>query len=150
MKKVLLMAAAILAVSLMGCKDNKEAEAVAKYKAQGELYAAQLDSLWQVQDTLAIFAMDDSIRAKEEEVKATGFDAALTAFQEALMGTRERFAADMVVMKTEKGTATKKEALEEVASDGLNGDVSISTVTRSINKAGAKTLEDAKREHNKK
>ena len=44
----------------------------------------------------------------------------------------------------------KEEAIKEVVSDGLNGDVNISTVTRSINKAGTKSFEDAKKEYGKK
>ena len=136
MKKFLLIVAAVMAISLVGCVD-KGSELKAKYQALGEDYAARLDDLCQKQDNAAIIALDDSIRIIEAEVAETGDTAAIAAYRVALREARERNAPYVAKVKVDNGK-DREETLQEVISDGVNNDVDITTVTRSIQAVGVK------------
>jgi uncharacterized lipoprotein NlpE involved in copper resistance len=133
MKKCLLIVAAALAMSLVGCNGNSELKA--KYQAQGEEFATKLDAACQQQDATTILALDDSIRAVEEEVVATGDTAAIAAYKAALKDARMRNGAAISKLKVDNGE-NREEVLDEVVNDAMNEDVSITTVTRSINAVG--------------
>lgn len=135
MKKFLLIVAAALAMSLVGCNGNSELKA--KYQAQGEELATKLDAACQQQDAATILALDDSIRAIEEEVIATGDTAAIAAYKDALRDARMRNGAAISKLKVDNGE-DREEVLDEVVNDAMNEDVSITTVTRSINAVGHK------------
>ena len=114
-------------MSLVGCNGNSELKA--KYQAQGEEFATKLDAACQQQDATTILALDDSIRAVEEEVVATGDTAAIAAYKAALKD------AAISKLKVDNGE-NREEVLDEVVNDAMNEDVSITTVTRSINAVG--------------
>lgn len=135
MKKFLMIVAVAVTMSLVGC--NQGSELKAKYQAQGEQFATKLDAACQQADAAAILAVDDSIRIVEEEVVATGDTAAIAAFKAALKEARERNGATVAKLKVDNGK-NREEVLEEVVNDAMNDDVSITTVTRSINAVGTK------------
>ena len=65
------MMSAIIALSLVSC-DNSNA-----YKAKGEQMAKQLDQLCEQRDSVAVLALDDSIRAQETAIIAKGDSVAI-------------------------------------------------------------------------
>lgn len=133
MKKYLLMMSAVLALMFVSCDSGKS-----QYKIEGEQMAAKLDSLCKVQNAAAAIALDDSIRNREEEISAMGDSAAISAFSDAVKEALERNAPYIAKAKVEAG-ATKDEAVKPLIDDVLNGEGSISTVTKSINEAGKAT-----------
>lgn len=135
MKKLLLVMAVAFAVSMVSC-DN------VNYKAKGEEFAKQLENLCETNDTAGILALDDSIRAIDNELEAAGDTAKLNAFRSGLRDARDKVAPFITVSKMQSGTS-KDEAVQDVINDVLNdngGDVS--TVTRSI----AAALEQEKKD----
>lgn len=136
MKKILLLAVAIVALSLVGCTDSKKDF----YKAEGERLARQLDSLCTASDTVGVFAIDDSISRVEQEIREAGDTAAIKAFIEVLKEARLKAVPFMTKVKVEQG-ADREETLQGVIDQALNGDVDITTVTRSIDAVGTKKAE---------
>ena len=126
--------AAVMAISLVGCVGN-ESKLKAKYQAMGEDYATRLDDLCKKQDAAAVIALDDSIRIVEQEVAATGDTAAIAAYRMALKDARQRNDAYVAKVKVDNGK-DRDEVLQDVISDGINNDVDITTVTRSIQAVG--------------
>ena len=133
MKKILLMVTALVALSLVSC-DNSNKSKVAVYKAKAEQLAARMDELCNQQDTLAILAMEDSIRAFEQEVENTGDIEALDSVRLALKETRQRNSAYITTLKIDDGMDREK-AVQDVINDALYGDVGITTVTETIHAA---------------
>lgn len=136
MKKLLLMVAAIVALSLVGCKP--EAKKV-DYKAEGARYAAQLDSLCQKQDTVAVRNLVDSIRVIEEQIAQKATAQEVNDFNEALMEARHNAAVLTATAQVQHGTE-KKEAVQQVINQALNGEVSIKTVTTTIDAVGTDSV----------
>ncbi len=125
MKKFLLIVS--VALALTSCNKTD-------YKAVGEQYAKQLIDLCQKNDTAAVLALNDSIRAFEQQqlVNATPEDA--DAFYRAMSEARDKSATFITVAKMESG-GTKEDAVQDVINDALNGGGNISTVTRSVQAA---------------
>lgn len=135
MKKFFVIVAVLLTVSLVGCENNNSNKL--KYQARAEQFAAQLDSVCKLDDAAAALAIDDSIRRVESEVQATGDTAAINAYRTALKDARQRYGEYLTKAKVESGE-DRDEALQDVIDDALNNDVSITTVTRSIQAVGSK------------
>ena len=112
------MMTAVMALSLVSC-DNSNA-----YKAKGEQMAKQLDQLCEQRDSVAVLALDDSIRAQGDSV-------AIAAFREALKESRERNAPYISTLKVSKGMSDE-EVAKEIINDVMEGDMSINAVTESI------------------
>ena len=135
MKKLLfVMAMIVVACAIMGCQSKNH------YKEQGEQLAKQLNELCDKNDTAAVVALDDSIRALEEEIVALGDKEAIDAFRLALDEARKRCAPIVTVAKIEQG-ATRDEAVQPLIDDVLNGGGDINTVTNSIDAAIKKEKE---------
>jgi len=128
MKKVLLIMAAALALSLTGCNSNSNKDP----KTQGEELSQQLNEQVEKQDTAAVLESDQQIRQIEETLIAAGDTAALASFREAMKDSRVRNAAFVTLAKIHNGMS-KKEALEQLMQDALKQNVNISAVTSSIN-----------------
>ncbi|MBQ9554929.1 MAG: hypothetical protein IJV05_01755 [Muribaculaceae bacterium] len=128
MKKILLMVAAVLALTLAGCQENKD------YKALGEQMAQRLEQLCEQQDSAAVLALDDSIRIQLEEIMASGDTAGYEAFKDALKAAREMSAPYITVLKVNQGES-KDSAVKRVMDDVMNGEVSIDALTSSIDAA---------------
>ncbi len=126
MKKYILLIATIATLSLMSCTNQD-------YKAKGEQMAKHLDELCEKQDSAAVLIYEDSIQAIEDEVVATGDSAAIAAFRDALKESRERNAPYITSLKVQGGQ-DKKEAIEDVMKDALEGGVGIDAVTKSVDK----------------
>ncbi len=126
MKKYILLIATIATLSLMSCTNQD-------YKAKGEQMAKHLDELCEKQDSAAVLIYEDSIQAIEDEVVATGDSAAIAAFHAALKESRERNAPYITSLKVQGGQ-DKKEAIEDVMKDALEGGVGIDAVTKSVDK----------------
>ena len=120
--------AAIVTLSMMSCENQ------ADYKAQGEKYANRLDQLCEQQDAEAVLALEDSIKATEEKIIASGDSAAIADFREAMKESRNRNAAFITGAKVKKGVKND-EAVKQVVEGALNGDVDIKAVTSSIDAA---------------
>ena len=129
MKKFLLMAAVVI-LSMTSCENSANKD----YKAQGEKLASRLDQLCEQQDDKAVIALEDSIKAMEEEILATGDSAAIADFREALKDARSRSAAFVTGAKVKQGVSND-EAVKSVVESALKGDVDIKAVTSSIDKA---------------
>ena len=127
MKKILLIAAAALAVSLTGC------DTTPNYKAQGEQMAKELDRLVEQQDATAVLALDDSISTVENQIMEKGDTLGLTQFRSALTDARKRNAAYIATLKVNNG-ADKNEVVEDMKKDVLKGDIDIATITETIDK----------------
>ncbi len=125
MKKVLLTMMAIVALSLVSCEHNH------KYKAEGKRMANRLDELCQKQDAAAAIAMDDSIRALEQEIVAAGDTIDINDFRNAVDEARKRNAPIITRMKVQAGASTD-EAVKPLIEDALTGDGDITTITKSI------------------
>ena len=125
MKKFFLMMTAVMALSLVSCQSGND------YKAKGEQLAKQLDQLCESQDSAAVLAFVDSIRAMEQEIIATGDSAAIADFRQALKESRERNAPYISVLKVKKGI-DKETVVKEATEDVLNGDMNIQALTESI------------------
>jgi uncharacterized lipoprotein NlpE involved in copper resistance len=132
MKKIFLMLAAVVALSLMSCDGN--------YKAKGEEYAKQLDELCQKQDADAVLALDKTINEQEQSIAAMGDSAAIADFRGALKDARERNAAYITSIKLKKGI-NKDSVLNEVVGDVMQGEMGIDAVTNSVDA----TLENKKK-----
>lgn len=126
MKKILWIAAAVVALSLTSCQND--------YKQQGEEWAQRLDELCQKQDADAVLALDDSIRSLEAKIVADGDTAGVADFRKALKDARQRNAAYISTLKLERGMV-KDSVVNEVISDALAGDVDINAVTSSVDAA---------------
>lgn len=126
MKKVLLMMAVAVALSLTSCDSGKD------YKAKGEELSKQLDEQVEKQDTAAVLAADEQIRQLEEELIASGDSAALADFRAAMKDSRVRNAAFVTLSKIHNGM-DKEEAMKELMQDALKRDVNIGAVTSAIN-----------------
>lgn len=127
MKKLFLMMTALLALSLISCDSGNN------YKAKGEEMANRLDQLCKQQDSVAVLALDDSIRAMEQTIIATGDSTAIKEFRQALKESREHNAAYISVLKVKKGT-DNNEVAKEMAEDVMKGNMNINAVTESIDK----------------
>lgn len=125
MKKFFLMMTAVMALSLVSCQSGND------YKAKGEQLAKQLDQLCESQDSAAVLAFVDSIRAMEQDIIATGDSAAIADFRQALKESRERNAPYISVLKVKKGI-DKEAVVKEATEDVLNGDMNIQALTESI------------------
>lgn len=125
MKKILLLTAAIASLTFMSCTD---------YKAKGKELSEQLIQMCEKQDTTAVLALNDSISAIEEEIKATGDTTALNQFREAVSEALVKCAPFVTASKVESGVS-KEEAVQEVIEDALNGVGDITTITKSISAA---------------
>ena len=119
------MMTAVMALSLVSCQSGND------YKAKGEQLAKQLDQLCESQDSAAVLAFVDSIRAMEQEIIATGDSAAIADFRQALKESRERNAPYISVLKVKKGI-DKEAVVKEASEDVLNGDMNIQALTESI------------------
>ena len=125
MKKFFLMMTAVMALSLVSCQSGND------YKAKGEQMAKQLDQLCESQDSAAVLAFVDSIRAMEQDIIATGDSAAIADFRQALKESRERNAPYISVLKVKKGI-DKEAVVKEATEDVLNGNMNIQALTESI------------------
>ena len=146
MKKVLLMMAVAVALSLTGCDSNKD------YKAKGEEMSKQLDEQVEKQDTAAVLASDEKIRQIEEEIIASGDTAALADFRAAMKDSRVRNAAFITLSKIQNGMK-REDAMKELIQDAMNKDVDIGAVTATINavlKAEKAAKENKKKENKEK
>lgn len=146
MKKVLLMMAVAVALSLTGCDSNKD------YKAKGEEMSKQLDEQVEKQDTAAVLASDEKIRQIEEEIIASGDTAALADFRAAMKDSRVRNAAFITLSKIQNGMK-REDAMKELIQDAMNKDVNIGAVTATINavlKAEKAAKENKKKENKEK
>ena len=119
------MMTVVMALSLVSCQSGND------YKAKGEQLAKQLDQLCESQDSAAVLAFVDSIRAMEQEIIATGDSAAIADFRLALKESRERNAPYISVLKVKKGI-DKEAVVKEATEDVLNGDMNIQALTESI------------------
>ena len=128
MKKFLLTMLAIVALFLVSCEQKSQ------YQIEGERMANRLDELCQSKDAAGAIAMDDSIRAYEAEIVATGDTAGLEDFRTAVKESLRRNSPIIAGMKVEAG-ATPDEAVKPLIEDALNGDGDITTITKSINEA---------------
>ena len=124
MKKLFLVMAAIVALSLVSCNKND-------YKTKGEQMAKQLDELCQQQDTAAVLELEKGIRDLEKEIAATGDSTAIADFRAALKDARQRNAGYITKLKVQSG-ADKEETVKEVVNDALEGNVDIQAVSSSI------------------
>ena len=146
MKKVLLMMAVAVALSLTGFDSNKD------YKAKGEEMSKQLDEQVEKQDTAAVLASDEKIRQIEEEIIASGDTAALADFRAAMKDSRVRNAAFITLSKIQNGMK-REDAMKELIQDAMNKDVNIGAVTATINavlKAEKAAKENKKKENKEK
>ena len=119
------MMTAVMALSLVSCESGND------YKAKGEQMAKQLDQLCESQDSAAVLAFVDSIRAMEQDIIATGDSAAIADFRQALKESRERNAPYILVLKVKKGI-DKEAVVKEATEDVLNGNMNIQALTESI------------------
>ena len=119
------MMTAVMALSLVSCESGND------YKAKGEQMAKQLDQLCESQDSAAVLAFVDSIRAMEQNIIATGDSAAIADFRQALKESRERNAPYISVLKVKKGI-DKEAVVKEATEDVLNGNMNIQALTESI------------------
>ena len=119
------MMTAVMALSLVSCESGND------YKAKGEQMAKQLDQLCESQDSAAVLAFVDSIRAMEQDIIATGDSAAIADFRQALKESRERNAPYISVLKVKKGI-DKEAVVKEATEDVLNGNMNIQALTESI------------------
>lgn len=128
MKKFMMIAAtAVLALSFVGCENSQ-------YKKMGEEYASRLQMLCENNDTAAVVALDDSIRAIQDELTSKGDTANLRVFNAAFTEIRKQYAPFITVSKIENGVK-KDDAVQDVVEDALNGQGDIETVTKSIGAA---------------
>lgn len=127
MKKVLLIAAAAVAVSLTGCDNTPN------YKAQGEQMAKELDRLVEQQDAAAVLAFEDSINNVEAQIVEKGDSLGVEQFRDALTEARKRNAPYIATLKVKNG-ANKDDVVEEMKQEVLNGSIDIATVTETIDK----------------
>lgn len=137
MKKIFLMMAVVLSLSMVSCNGNKD------YKAEGKELSKQLNEVVEQNDTAAALQTDEEIRKMEEEVIAMGDSAALADFREAMKDARVRNAAFVTISKIRNGM-NKDEAMQELIQDALKGDVNIHAVTAAITAVLA--AEDKQRE----
>lgn len=125
MKKLLLMTAVVVALAIVGCDSGN------KFKTQGERMAQQLEELCHNNDTAAVLAFEDSIRAVEEAIAATGDTAAIAAFKGAVREAHEHAAPFVVVSRIEKGE-NKDTVINEMMLDVMSGEVDIHALTQSL------------------
>ena len=125
MKKFFMMAAIVSALCLAGCSNGVD------YKAQGAELAKELDLQVENQDTAAVLAADEAIRAMEEEVAQTGDSAAIADFRAAVKESRERNAAYITSLRVKQGMS-EEDALNQVIQDAMQGGVNIKSVTSSV------------------
>lgn len=125
---------AALAVSLTGC------DSTPNYKAQGEKMAKELDRLCELKDTAAVLAFNDSIHAVEARIIAAGDTAAIAQFQQAIKESLDRNASYIAVIKMENG-ASKEDVVKDMASDAINGDIDIATITNAIDEMSKSSTE---------
>ncbi len=123
MKKVLLMVAAVIVLSLTSCQKD--------YKLKGEEMAKQLDELCQQQDSAAVLMLDEKIHAMETELENAGDSAAIVDFRAALKDARQRNAAYISSLKFGSGVP-KDSVAADVINDALSGDIDINAVTKSV------------------
>jgi hypothetical protein len=124
MKKILLLMTALIALSLTSCQKD--------YKKQGEEMAKQLDELCQKQDGDAVLALEENINNQETKIQASGDEAGLKDFRDALKDVRLRNAAYISSLKVEHGQ-DKDSVVGDLINDALiNEDVDITAVTSSI------------------
>lgn len=128
MKKMILLVAAVMALSLVGCQGDSE------YTVKGREMAQQLDQAVEKQDTAAALAAEKAIRDAEAEIIALNDTAAISDFRRAVADSRERNTPYLTAIKIENG-ATNEKAVEEVTQDALKGNVGIGTVTAAIDSA---------------
>ena len=132
MKKFFFLVLALAAISLVSCESEKKVD----YKAEGTRLALQLDSLCALQDTAAVAAFEDSIRAREEAIFKTGDATGLDVFREALKEARHNASLLLTSARMEQG-AKKEDAVQHVIMDALNGNVDLKTVTSAIDVANS-------------
>lgn len=125
MKKLLFF----IAVSCLFAGCNKT-----DYKAMGEEYAARLSDLCEKNDTAAVLALNDSIRAIEDELVAKCDTPNLIAFRATFSDARQQCAPFITVSKMQNGVS-KEEAVQEVIDDALNGMGDVAAVSKAIDAA---------------
>ena len=128
MKKMILLVAAAVALSLVGCQGDSE------YTIKGREMAKQLDQAVEKQDTAAALAAEKAIRDAEAEIIATNDTAAIGDFHRAVADSRKRNTPYLTAIKIENGASNEK-AVEEVQQDVLKGNVDIATMTAAIDSA---------------
>jgi len=141
MKKILLIMAVAVAMSLTGCDSGTSS------KSKGEQLSKQLDEQVEKKDTAAAIASDEMIRKVEAEITATGDSVAIAQFREAMKDSRVRNAAFVTVSKIHNGM-DKNKALEELMDDALDQDINMHAVTSAIN--AILMAEDSKQPKTKK
>ena len=124
MKKLYFIVAIVVALVMTGCQKTD-------YKAQGEQMAEQLDELCQKNDTAAVISLVDSIGVIEADITAKGDTAAYKAFHAAIKEARERCMPMITVAKINQGQ-DRKEVLDGMIDEALNGDMDIEAITKSI------------------
>lgn len=127
MKKIILMMAAVVAISFTSCDSNSNS----KYAAQGKQLAEQLDQSVEKADTAAALAAEIAIREAEKQVEALGDSAALAAFIAPVHESLQRNAPFLTTIKVDRGME-KDKAVGGVIQDVLDNKVDISAVTASI------------------
>lgn len=125
MKKFFMMAAIVSALCLAGCTNGVD------YKTQGAELAKELDLQVENQDTAAVLATDEAIRAMDEEIAQTGDSAAIADFRAAVKESRERNAAYITSLRVKQGLS-EEDALNQVIQDAMQGGVNIKSVTSSV------------------
>ena len=125
MKKIILMMAAVVAISFTSCDSNS------KYAAQGKQLAEQLDQSVEKADTAAALAAEIAIREAEKQVEALGDSAALAAFSAPVHESLQRNAPFLTTIKVDRGME-KDKAVGGVIQDVMDDKVDISAVTASI------------------
>ena len=125
---MILLVAAAMALSLMGCQGDSE------YTIKGRELSLQLDKAVEKQDTAAALAAEKAIREAEAEIIATNDTAAIADFHKAVVEARQRHAPYLTAIKIKSGVSNEK-AVEEVTKDVLNGDVDLNTLTAAMDSA---------------
>ena len=125
MKKLILMVAVAVAMSLAGCESGS------KYAEQGKQMAEQLDKAVEMQDTAAALAADKAIHEAEQEILALNDTAALNQFRQAISASLQRNSPYLTAIKVKNG-AKDSIAVGDVVDDVMSGKVDIGALTSSI------------------
>lgn len=132
MKKIFLIVAVAVCMSLAGCNKSANNENANKdYKSEAQKLASQLTELCQKQDADGVIKLDEQIRAMEKEVLATGDSTVIADFQAALREAREKAEPFIYTSKIDKGVA-KESAAKDLSGDAMNGGVDVNAVANAI------------------
>ena len=124
MKKILLMVAAIVALTMVSCQQTD-------YKQKGEDMAKQLDELCQQQNAEAVLALDDNIQAIQKELVAAGDTAGIELFRDAMKESRDRNAPYVAVQRVKQGVPPDT-VVNQLQREVLDGNMTIDAVTAVI------------------